>query len=118
MVKNLVVHVVAPSFCFRVALLVMRHRWQDDALTDERECLMTECAPTAHARLRHCAHKACYERAVIAQHIDSIPACTMAINDAESGQPRQMVSSHWRIGDALYIHASNGNRFCRQLTVG
>ncbi|BEV71761.1 MULTISPECIES: pyridoxamine 5'-phosphate oxidase family protein [unclassified Paludibacterium] len=79
---------------------------------------MTEFVKTARTRMRHCAHKASYDRETIYQVIDDIPECTIAICDADSGLPRQMVSTHWRVEDALYIHGSNGSRFGQQLAAG
>ncbi|TDR82905.1 pyridoxamine 5'-phosphate oxidase family protein [Paludibacterium purpuratum] len=79
---------------------------------------MSDFAQTARTRMRHCAHKASYDRATIHQVIDDIPECTIALCDQETGLPRQMVSTHWRVGDALYLHGSNGSGFCKQLAAG
>lgn len=79
---------------------------------------MTDFVPTARTRLRHCAHKACYDRPTVYRLIDEIPECTIAVCEPQTGLPRQMVSTHWRIDDMLYIHGSNGSAFCRILASG
>ncbi|MBV8047125.1 MAG: pyridoxamine 5'-phosphate oxidase family protein [Paludibacterium sp.] len=79
---------------------------------------MSDFEPTARTRMRHCAHKARYDRDTVYQIIDDIPECTIAVCEPQTGLPRQMVSTHWRIDDALYIHGSNGSGFCKLLAAG
>lgn len=79
---------------------------------------MSSFVPTARTRIHRCAHKASYERAAIHQALDSILECTIATVDPDSQCPRQMVTSHWRVDDALYIHGGVGSAFYKLLVAG
>jgi nitroimidazol reductase NimA-like FMN-containing flavoprotein (pyridoxamine 5'-phosphate oxidase superfamily) len=77
---------------------------------------MPDFAVTERTRLHRCAHKVNYDKDLIYSILDQIPQCTIAI--CVDGQPRQMVSSHWRVGDDLYIHGGVSSAFYRQLAAG
>jgi len=79
---------------------------------------MPNFEPTARTQIHRCAHKASYDKAAIYQALDSIPDCTIAICDPETHLPRQMVTTHWRVGDALYIHGGIGSSFYHALKSG
>lgn len=79
---------------------------------------MCEFAPTARTRIHRGAAKACYDKAAIHAILDDIPECTIAICDPATGLPRQMVTTHWRVGDALYIHGGVGSAFYKALVAG
>lgn len=79
---------------------------------------MSGFAVTARTHLHRCAHKANYDKSVIYQILDSIPECTIALCDPVTRLPRQMVTTHWRVDDALYIHGGAGSAFYRLLVAG
>jgi uncharacterized protein len=79
---------------------------------------MCEFAPTARTRIYRGAAKACYDKDTICGILDDIPECTIAICDPATGLPRQMVTTHWRVDDALYIHGGQGSSFYKALVAG
>lgn len=79
---------------------------------------MTSFEPTRRTCIHRCAEKASYDKADIHAAIDSIPHCTVALCDPETGLPRQMVTTHWRVGDALYLHGGIGSAFYKLLVAG
>jgi nitroimidazol reductase NimA-like FMN-containing flavoprotein (pyridoxamine 5'-phosphate oxidase superfamily) len=79
---------------------------------------MSDFTPTARTRIHRCAHKASYDQAAIYQALDSIPECTIACVDPLTHLPRLMVTSHWRVGDDLYIHGGVGSAFYKLLNAG
>jgi hypothetical protein len=80
--------------------------------------MMPNVEITPRTRMARCAHKACYDKEQIWQVLDSIPECTIAICDPQTQYPRQMVTTHWRVGDALYIHGGIGSAFYKALVSG
>jgi hypothetical protein len=79
---------------------------------------MCEYAPTARTRIYRGAAKACYDQRTIHAILDDIPECTIAICDPKTGLPRQMVTTHWRVDDAIYIHGGIGSAFYKALASG
>lgn len=79
---------------------------------------MCEFAPTSRTRIHRGAAKACYDKAAIHAILDDVPECTIAICDPKTGLPRQMVTTHWRVDDAIYIHGGVGSAFYKALAAG
>lgn len=73
-------------------------------------------AQTALTRVRRIAQRADYDRATVHAILDAGWACHVAF--AVDGQPHCIPTAHWRIGETLYIHGSNGSRLLRALADG
>ncbi|MBV8467495.1 MAG: pyridoxamine 5'-phosphate oxidase family protein [Burkholderiales bacterium] len=71
---------------------------------------------TELTRVRRTAKRASYERDTVHGVVDSTYVCQIAF--AIDDQPHCIPTAHWRIGDTLYIHGSNGSRMLRALGEG
>ncbi len=73
-------------------------------------------APSPRTRIRRLAEKANYEQQTLYAVIDEAYLCNIAINDGTS--THCIPTACWRIGNALYVHGSNGGRLTKNLLAG
>jgi len=71
---------------------------------------------TPLTRVRRTAKRADYSHAAVYEALDHTYVCHVAFS--VDGQPHCIPTAHWRIGDTLYIHGSNGSRMMRALAEG
>lgn len=67
-------------------------------------------------RIRRIANHANYDRPTVQAIIDAAWICQIGF--ALDGQAHCLPTAHWRIGDTLYIHGSNGSRLLKALAAG
>ena len=67
-------------------------------------------------RIRRIANYANYDRPTVQAIIDAGWICQIAF--AVDGQTHCLPTAHWRVGDTLYIHGSNGSRLLKALANG
>jgi hypothetical protein len=73
-------------------------------------------APSPRTRIRRLAEKANYEQQTLYAVIDEAYLCNIAFNDGTS--THCIPTACWRIGNALYVHGSNGGRLTKNLLAG
>ncbi|MDR7090844.1 pyridoxamine 5'-phosphate oxidase family protein [Cellvibrio fibrivorans] len=73
-------------------------------------------SPSPRTRIRRLAEKASYEQQTLYAVIDEAYLCNIAFNDGTS--THCIPTACWRIGNALYVHGSNGGRLTKILTAG
>lgn len=73
-------------------------------------------APSPRTRIRRLSEKANYEQQTLYAVIDEAYLCNIAFNDGTS--THCIPTACWRIGDALYVHGSNGGRLTKILVAG
>jgi nitroimidazol reductase NimA-like FMN-containing flavoprotein (pyridoxamine 5'-phosphate oxidase superfamily) len=73
-------------------------------------------APSPRTRIRRLAEKANYEQQTLYAVIDEAYLCNIAFNDGTS--THCIPTACWRIGNALYVHGSNGGRLTKKLLAG
>ncbi|WP_374358107.1 pyridoxamine 5'-phosphate oxidase family protein [Chitinimonas sp.] len=78
--------------------------------------MTSQFTPTPLTRVRRLAQAANYDRATVHAIIDAGYVCHIAF--CVDGQPHCIPTAHWRIGDKLYIHGSNGSRLMKALAAG
>jgi nitroimidazol reductase NimA-like FMN-containing flavoprotein (pyridoxamine 5'-phosphate oxidase superfamily) len=71
---------------------------------------------TELTRVRRVARRAIYDRETVHAIVDATYVCQIAFT--VDGQPHCIPTAHWRVGDTLYIHGSNGSRMLRELGKG
>ncbi len=76
----------------------------------------TSSAPSPRTRVRRLSEKAIYEQQTLYAVIDEAYLCNIAFNDGSS--THCIPTACWRIGDALYVHGSNGGRLTKILLAG
>lgn len=72
--------------------------------------------PSARTRIRRTAERGCYDPAALHRIIDDAWHCHVAFSDKNGTHCIPMAC--WRVGDALYIHGSNGSRTMKALSGG
>ena len=72
--------------------------------------------PTPLTRVRRTPKRADYSLAAVHEALDEAYVCHIAFT--VDGQPHCIPTAHWRVGDTLYIHGSNGSRMLRALGEG
>lgn len=77
---------------------------------------MSSFATTPLTRVRRAAERADYQQATVEAILDAGWVCQVAFS--VDGQPHCLPTAHWRVGDTLYIHGSNGSRMMRALAEG
>lgn len=77
---------------------------------------MNQFAQTPLTRVRRAAKRADYDRDTVHAILDAAYVCHIAFS--VDGQPHCIPTAHWRVGDTLYIHGSNGSRLLRALEAG
>lgn len=73
-------------------------------------------APSPRTRIRRLAEKANYEQQTLYAVIDEAYLCNIAFNDGTN--THCIPTACWRIGNALYVHGSNGGRLTKNLLAG
>jgi len=73
-------------------------------------------APSPRTRIRRLAEKANYDQQTLYAVIDEAYLCNIAFNDGTN--THCMPTACWRIGNALYVHGSNGGRLTKILLAG
>ena len=73
-------------------------------------------APSTRTRIRRLPEKADYDQQTLYAVIDEAYLCNIAFNDGTS--THCIPTACWRIGDALYVHGSNGGRLTKILVAG
>ena len=77
---------------------------------------MAEVKVTERSRVRRGRKKANYDREVINSIIDEAWVCNIGIS--VNGQAMMQPSSHWRVGDELFLHGSVKNGLFQQIIQG
>ncbi|GAB3267463.1 pyridoxamine 5'-phosphate oxidase family protein [Chitinimonas naiadis] len=77
---------------------------------------MDSYSQTDLTRIRRIANYANYDRPTVQAIIDAGWICQIAF--AVDGQAHCLPTAHWRVGDTLYIHGSNGSRLLKALANG
>lgn len=73
-------------------------------------------APSTRTRIRRLPEKANYDQQTLYAVVDEAYLCNIAFNDGTS--THCIPTACWRIGDALYVHGSNGGRLTKILLAG
>ncbi|AZQ54407.1 pyridoxamine 5'-phosphate oxidase family protein [Burkholderia cenocepacia] len=76
----------------------------------------TSLSSTLRTTLRRLPELASHDRTMLYRIVDDAYVCHIAFGD---GQDAHCIpTAHWRTGDALYIHGSNGSRMIKALSAG
>lgn len=76
----------------------------------------TIISPTSRTTIRRLPELANHDRAMLYRIVDDAYVCHIAFGD---GQDTHCIpTAHWRRGDDLYIHGSNGSRMIKALSAG
>ncbi|WP_175943227.1 pyridoxamine 5'-phosphate oxidase family protein [Burkholderia pyrrocinia] len=76
----------------------------------------TLISPTSRTTIRRLPELANHDRAMLYRIVDDAYVCHIAFGD---GQDTHCIpTAHWRRGDDLYIHGSNGSRMIKALSAG
>lgn len=76
----------------------------------------TAIAPTPRTTIRRLPELASHDRAMLHRVVDEAYVCHIAFGD---GQDTHCIpTAHWRRGDDLHIHGSNGSRMIKALSAG
>jgi hypothetical protein len=87
-----------------------------DTTSQEENTMSAPFSPSPLTRVRRVAQRASYDREAVFGIIDATFVCHIAF--AVEGQPHCIPTAHWRIGDTLYVHGSNGSRLLKALGEG
>ncbi|MGQ5525115.1 pyridoxamine 5'-phosphate oxidase family protein [Chitinimonas sp. PSY-7] len=77
---------------------------------------MSQFTKTPLTRIRRIAENANYDRDTVHAILDTAWVCQISFS--VDGQAHCIPTAHWRIGNTLYIHGSNGSRLLRALAEG
>ncbi|RQU12751.1 pyridoxamine 5'-phosphate oxidase family protein [Burkholderia cenocepacia] len=66
--------------------------------------------------IRRLPELASHDRTMLHRIVDEAYVCHIAFGDGQN--THCIPTAHWRIGDALYIHGSNGSRMVKALSAG
>ncbi|WP_176045979.1 pyridoxamine 5'-phosphate oxidase family protein [Burkholderia sp. BCC1644] len=76
----------------------------------------TEISPTPRTTIRRLPELASHDRAMLHRIVDEAYVCHIAFGDGQN--THCIPTAHWRRGDFLYIHGSNGSRMIKALSAG
>ncbi|WGY72578.1 pyridoxamine 5'-phosphate oxidase family protein [Burkholderia cepacia] len=76
----------------------------------------TEISPTPRTTIRRLPELASHDRAMLHRIVDEAYVCHIAFGDGQN--THCIPTAHWRRGDVLYIHGSNGSRMIKALAAG
>ncbi|KML48828.1 flavin-nucleotide-binding protein [Burkholderia cepacia] len=76
----------------------------------------TVLSPTSRTTIRRLPELANRDRAMLYRIVDDAYVCHIAFNAGED--THCIPTAHWRRGDDLYIHGSNGSRMIKALSAG
>ena len=73
-------------------------------------------SPTSRTTSRRLPELASHDRAMLHRIVDEAYVCHIAFGDGQN--THCIPTAHWRRGDDLYIHGSNGSRMIKALSAG
>ncbi|MBY8609023.1 pyridoxamine 5'-phosphate oxidase family protein [Burkholderia arboris] len=73
-------------------------------------------SPTSRTTIRRLPELASHDRAMLHRIVDEAYVCHIAFGDGQN--THCIPTAHWRRGDDLYIHGSNGSRMIKALSAG
>lgn len=76
----------------------------------------TTLSSTPRTTIRRLPELASRDRTMLYRIVDDAYVCHIAFGDGQN--THCIPTAHWRTGDALYIHGSNGSRMIKALSVG
>ncbi|VWD16694.1 flavin-nucleotide-binding protein [Burkholderia lata] len=76
----------------------------------------TVISPTSRTTIRRLPELAHHDRAMLHRIVDAAYVCHIAFSAGED--THCIPTAHWRRGDDLYIHGSNGSRMIKALSAG
>lgn len=77
---------------------------------------MDAYTPTPRTRLRRAPKRGSYDRALVHGILDEATMCHVGF--VVDGGPFVLPTTHWRVGDELFIHMANNSQSMRALTDG
>lgn len=76
----------------------------------------TTLSSTSRTTIRRLPELASHDRTMLHHIVDDAYVCHIAFGDGQN--THCIPTAHWRRGDALYIHGSNGSRMVKALSAG
>ncbi|MCW3499919.1 pyridoxamine 5'-phosphate oxidase family protein [Burkholderia cenocepacia] len=76
----------------------------------------TTLSSTSRTTIRRLSELASHDRTMLHHIVDDAYVCHIAFGDGQN--THCIPTAHWRRGDALYIHGSNGSRMIKALSAG
>ncbi|RSC39534.1 pyridoxamine 5'-phosphate oxidase family protein [Burkholderia cenocepacia] len=76
----------------------------------------TALSSTSRTTIRRLPELASHDRTMLHHIVDDAYVCHIAFGDGQN--THCIPTAHWRRGDALYIHGSNGSRMIKALSAG
>ncbi|MBR8037044.1 pyridoxamine 5'-phosphate oxidase family protein [Burkholderia cenocepacia] len=76
----------------------------------------TDLSSTPRTTIRRLPELASHDRTMLHRIVDEAYVCHIAFGDGQN--THCIPTAHWRIGDALYVHGSNGSRMVKALSAG
>ncbi|MDN7545707.1 pyridoxamine 5'-phosphate oxidase family protein [Burkholderia cenocepacia] len=76
----------------------------------------TTLSSTSRTTIRRLPELASHDRTMLHHIVDDAYVCHIAFGDGQN--THCIPTAHWRRGDALYIHGSNGSRMIKALSAG
>ncbi|WP_175841597.1 pyridoxamine 5'-phosphate oxidase family protein [Burkholderia arboris] len=73
-------------------------------------------SPTSRTTIRRLPELASHDRTMLHRIVDEAYVCHIAFGDGQN--THCIPTAHWRRGDDLYIHGSNGSRMIKALSAG
>ncbi|MCA8045639.1 pyridoxamine 5'-phosphate oxidase family protein [Burkholderia arboris] len=73
-------------------------------------------SPTSRTTIRRLPELASHDRTMLYRIVDEAYVCHIAFGDGQN--THCIPTAHWRRGDDLYIHGSNGSRMIKALSAG
>jgi uncharacterized protein len=87
--------------------LISQYRYMND---------QTTLSSTSRTTIRRLPELASHDRTMLHHIVDDAYVCHIAFGDGQN--THCIPTAHWRRGDALYIHGSNGSRTIKALSAG
>ncbi|SPU96748.1 flavin-nucleotide-binding protein [Burkholderia cenocepacia] len=87
--------------------LISQYRYMND---------QTTLSSTSRTTIRRLSELASHDRTMLHHIVDDAYVCHIAFGDGQN--THCIPTAHWRRGDALYIHGSNGSRMIKALSAG
>lgn len=87
--------------------LISQYRYMND---------QTALSSTSRTTIRRLPELASHDRTMLHHIVDDAYVCHIAFGDGQN--THCIPTAHWRRGDALYIHGSNGSRMIKALSAG
>ncbi len=87
--------------------LISQYRYMND---------QTTFSSTSRTTIRRLPELASHDRTMLHHIVDDAYVCHIAFGDGQN--THCIPTAHWRRGDALYIHGSNGSRMIKALSAG